>query len=407
MPCNMISTAVTVTLLGLSTFSSAISCEKNEVPGTIEMPLTLVESGGDEGPQYLLNISVGTPPQNVTVQIDTGSSDLWIFSSDNECNNSWGCLGSSFHENASSTLVNDLPGQFAYSYGSGANGTGDYVTDDVQIGGKMIKNVRFGVAHKSNGISPLYGIMGLGFSDGEFAVNKNLSRFNTTVQKMSNQGIINSAAFSLYLNNIENQGNILFGGYDKAKYHGDLQMMDLIGFDGTYKQWYVNLTALGLSTVSSNGSSPITWFGNSSIAGAAFIDCGSPKMFLPGGGSMNLIPNVGGVYDPEASSSLIPCSAINDTKTFVDIQLGGSDPNGPLIKIPISNLVEPYTGTKKNVSINGEKACSFGLSPGPDDFQVLGDAFIKGAYTLFNMDTHSVSMANVKLNTEKSDIVAV
>lgn len=45
---------------------------------------------------------------------------------------------------------------------------------------------------------------------------------------MANQGVINTAAFSLYLNDLESQGNILFGGYDQAKYIGDLQTVDLL-----------------------------------------------------------------------------------------------------------------------------------------------------------------------------------
>lgn len=69
----------------------------------------------------------------------------------NVCDNTYGCLGSSFDLNTSSTLVNDLPGKFAYSYGSGANGTGDYVTDSIQIGGQTIDNARFGIAHASYG----------------------------------------------------------------------------------------------------------------------------------------------------------------------------------------------------------------------------------------------------------------
>lgn len=51
---------------------------RDDVPGTIESPLTLDESGAGEGPQHLVNISIGTPPQEVTVQIDRGSSHLWI-----------------------------------------------------------------------------------------------------------------------------------------------------------------------------------------------------------------------------------------------------------------------------------------------------------------------------------------
>lgn len=53
--------------------------------------------------------------------------------------------------NASTTLVNDMPGEFAYSYGSGANGTGDWATDSITIGGQTIQNARFGIAHASYG----------------------------------------------------------------------------------------------------------------------------------------------------------------------------------------------------------------------------------------------------------------
>lgn len=27
---------------------------------------------------YFLNVEVGTPPQNITLQLDTGSSDVWV-----------------------------------------------------------------------------------------------------------------------------------------------------------------------------------------------------------------------------------------------------------------------------------------------------------------------------------------
>lgn len=168
----------------------------------------------------------------------------------------------------------------------------------------------------------------------------------------------------------------------------------------------MNITALGTSKIASNGSATTSWYGNSSIAGTAFIDCGSPKMFLPGSSAMDTVISVGGEYNSNLTNSFIPCSARNDTKTTVDVKLGGSDPDGPLIKIPLSSLVEPYTGTG-NVTLNGEEACSFGLSLGPDGFEVLGDAFIKGAYILFDMDKHTVSLAQAKLNVEERDIVAV
>lgn len=88
----MVRTTVVAALLGLSVLSSASDAalhKKLDVPGTIEVPVTLVNSANDEGPQYLVNISVGTPPQEVTVQLDTGSADLWIFSSDVSVASPW------------------------------------------------------------------------------------------------------------------------------------------------------------------------------------------------------------------------------------------------------------------------------------------------------------------------------
>ena len=56
-------------------------------------PFSVTLGNADTTGLYYVNASVGTPPQIVQLQIDTGSSDVWMFGP-NSCNASTSqCLG--------------------------------------------------------------------------------------------------------------------------------------------------------------------------------------------------------------------------------------------------------------------------------------------------------------------------
>jgi len=118
---------------------------------------------------YLGIVSLGTPKQNFTIVLDTGSSNLWVI--DVKCNTQ-ACKGypdsgftkNQFDSSKSSSFVNN--GQFfSIQYGSGSC-YGNLGADTLNMGGIEIKSQTFGLAESIAdvfGYQPVDGILGLGW----------------------------------------------------------------------------------------------------------------------------------------------------------------------------------------------------------------------------------------------------
>jgi len=99
----------------------------------------------------MVNITVGTPAQNLSLSLDTGSSDIWVnvpnstycAADDNPCSST-----GLFDPNNSSTFKL-LDYEMNATYVSGFLAKGPYATDTLVIGGAMVKNMEFAVAEES------------------------------------------------------------------------------------------------------------------------------------------------------------------------------------------------------------------------------------------------------------------
>ncbi|KAL8280216.1 hypothetical protein RQP46_007330 [Phenoliferia psychrophenolica] len=109
--------------------------------------------------EYYGLISMGTPAQKMAVDFDTGSSDLWVPGTGNNCNSY------TFNETASSTY-STAGAPFAIQYGSGAV-SGKVATDTVSVAGLTVASQGFGdvttCSSQFQG-SAAGGILGLAFS---------------------------------------------------------------------------------------------------------------------------------------------------------------------------------------------------------------------------------------------------
>lgn len=154
---------------------------------------------------YLANISVGTPPQYVNVQIDTGSDELWVpYSKSDRCTQQKElCSEGVFDSSLSSTYKTKTVNTFSLSYGDDTQISGDFAYENVGIGGQTIQGMTIGVAKKAYvppGIDdlPFQGIFGVGPKTSVLK-EKNAPQI---LDLMKEQGLIATKAYSLYLNKL-------------------------------------------------------------------------------------------------------------------------------------------------------------------------------------------------------------
>ena len=87
----------------------------------------------NDGTLYTIDLELGTPPQPVTVIIDTGSSDLWVNPTCETSGQPDFCTSFTQFDYTLSTTIQDTGYADILSYGKG-NVTIEYVSDVVTIG---------------------------------------------------------------------------------------------------------------------------------------------------------------------------------------------------------------------------------------------------------------------------------
>lgn len=329
---------------------------------------------------YLLEASLGTPPQPLALHLDTGSSDLWVnvASSDFCQEHSQACqAGGTYEANASSTYEYENS-MFTITYVDGTGATGDYVEDTFEFGGVSLENQQFGVGYES---SKSIGVLGIGYTTHEVSANYG-ETYPNVPQKLTDEGYIASNAYSLWLNDLNaSTGNILFGGVDSAKYTGELQTLPVIQEQGgIYAELIIAMTAVGANGNVGSIAADLEY--------AALLDSGTSLMYLPNAITDAIFPALGAVWDEELGAASVDCSLAQSDET---LDLTFSEPT---IRIPMNELV----------LASGPNTCILGVAKAFSSIPVLGDTFLRSAYVVYNLEENEISLAQTKFQAEGEDI---
>ena len=99
--------------------------------------------------RYTINVTIGTPPQTVNLILDTGSSDVWVASSNSSaCAAGPSSCPHGTFDAANSSSYQPLGIQFSQTYGSNTNPTryaGPYFTDTLDFSNASLSNHTMGL----------------------------------------------------------------------------------------------------------------------------------------------------------------------------------------------------------------------------------------------------------------------
>ncbi|KAI1271343.1 eukaryotic aspartyl protease [Xylaria sp. FL0933] len=310
--------------------------------------------------EYLCPVQIGTPPQTLNLDFDTGSSDLWVFSSETPENQLGGQTRYNIQQSSTAQL---LTGEsWDISYGDGSSSGGNVYLDTVSIGGITVENQ---AVESATNVSLAFtqrpdtdGLVGLAFST--------LNTVKPNQQPTFFDNAMRDLAAPLFTANLRasEPGNYNFGFIDTTEFTGQITYTPVNTTQGFWQ-----FTSQGYKV----GDSPVM----NALTHEAIADTGTTLMLVPDSIAAAYYAQIPGAVDAAqtAGGYVFPCSATLPSYTAI---IG---PYQAVIPGEFMNFapVDGNTFAEATTCFGGIQAVPSGFP-----FAIYGDVFLKSQFVVFH-----------------------
>jgi saccharopepsin len=267
------------------------------------------------------------------------------------------------------------------------------LADGLEVPGQRFHELRFyEMVWPDYGVTFFDSVLGLAF--GGPWVNQPLapSLVPSPFRTMMANGILDENMFSISFPRNENEtGDLTFGGLNEDLFEGEL-ISHPISLQNT-TNWQIHIESVSLIKALDENDYDYAW-GNSGSGYTALMDTNYPGIVLP----FNLAQNVIGEIHPNRSDcSFAPVVDCNRVASLPSLQIGL---NGQNVTLAGEDYVFKWTtpdGTRCPIPI--EECVLFidslpppgGHNEFPEDLVILGTAFLKKVYSVYNWDEQTIS----------------
>jgi len=318
--------------------------------------------------EYVVPVTIGTPGVELMLDCDTGSADLWVFSTELKAGQST-ASGHAVYDPKKSSTAEEIPGgTWKISYGDGSSGSGIIYKDHLKIGDLECSEQGIEVAQK---LSSSFlngqgsdGLLGLAWPQ----LNTANPQQKTPMQNMMEKKITDQGLFTVCLkHDTEGKGFYSFGKVCAEE--AGVSEKDIVYTPIDNKQGFWAFP----STKAKIGDDVVELSENVAIA-----DTGTTLALVSEAVTTALYQKIpGAVLDRSQGGYVYPVDA-----EVPDVQLAVGE---NMFTIPGKSLA--YGLPEKGMVFGGIQ------SRGNNPFDILGDIFLKSVYAVFDHQNVRIGFA--------------